>query len=1077
MKSAIWLPQSSEANRVPKILQLSGIKEVNLTTSKGLLLTEKNEVFLLSLESLSLKSIEVEVQVSQVLCYSSVCLLIGSGQAFIFGEDHEKAGLLGEETSELLLPKRVEVGRVVKGALSSHAAIVDSDKNLFTWGRGVSGQLGWSGKNEARPSMIDTKKLFVTSEVVCGKNFTAVLTDGGFVNVFGSLRDTQGVKSVKGKILPYSQKELDRITCVQIAAGEDFLVVLSEGNEVFAFDQCLELVKLPQKYGDFSQGIACSSFRAFAVGDGNVVEWGDWGDGGDEGLGRMPCQETKCNLTCWSGTYYNLEPPYNKEPHLFSGSSDYIAMTFLSDDSFPIDLDSSAPALSSQYINLAPYKRPSLLRMNSLQSIRSKCKTLRSDESVSGLQRMYSLGSDDNTAAKIQQFRRDHEFTKSVDEILKPAVFTNISFAFRSIKENATMQKHLEKHLAVAMIIPPIEKILHRRLMTCILLAFRAVFSFAEGKKELIVKKSKEKLEFLHNKEEKFGNFLSIIRKKCFKHLFFAFTLVKDLEMRKLQKQTAVMSVVQVLFNTLKSTKTFFFRLLSAQVTSTKAFQRSMTHLLTPSYKTLLSCILSSSKSHLKKSNILTKSIKDLLKKLKTRETRHLFLKWKKNSELVKTSLLKKQYCRQIACKSLSFAISSSVKRQSRQVLTILKHFHRLDLKSAGLTLTKLFKSLTLSSKRKTFKAFQVLLKKFKSLKSFFNTFKKILKKLKRFSFKQVEMFSLTYFKARSLKSSIFLQFLLSKLIQKRLQTTFSSLKQHSKDKSVEFTGGPSFSFFSPKIQKQSSGILRNKKNNSVAFQGHDFGSNYEFAFNTVQRLRKQNSITTTLNLTSPKSIFTSTSSTDTLLTKFGEISLLEKTLKQRKVSESTMKLIKKTAKPPLKPPWKPSSSNASVKKIEINSSIRRSQYDLKLKERVKSHSKHGSSDASQYTSTPTIPSRASSRQKINRKRTFDSLNSITANYKFAVLILDNFRLNLINRRMFESWCRIKYFLKSSPKPPAPKPSDPGKYPSPSSSNSTNVKLTWQDNLYLIGFESLKHLARVVIGRQILESLGVGRNN
>lgn len=1043
MKSALWFPSCTQLCPIPDILSIDKVASVSIGNEEGLVSDEDGNVYRVGISSLSISPLITQIQVSQVHCFNSLSLLLGSGQVFIFGQDTQNTTLLGSGVSESSTPIQVLLNsNIIKASLSNHAGLIDSEGSLYTWGSGSHGQLGWSEQSESSPSLVDTKDHFLISEVVCGDYFTVILTSGGYVNLFGSLDGRSKIlkKNSKGKIVHYSNGDLDRMPCTFIAAGKDFVSVLTESREVYAFDKFMDLVKLPLPQGLSVESLACSRSMVLALGHKSAGEavMIEWGPSSKPARADSVCSE----LASWVGSYYKLEKPYNQHTKLFSSAGSYFTISFSGSTLSPMPLGLRA-------FGLNPYKRSSESIFTQRNSVLSE------DENFRDLRRLYSFGNDDTTIEKIRKFRREHEFTKSLHEVLKPVIEATLRFAFKCVKGEAAVKKHLEKYRAAALIINPIEKILNKRLVTCYLAAFKAVFIYAQEIRGRVVLESKRASELAQAREEKIGEVVSILRDKYFKHLFLAFTLIKDLEMRRLQKQTAVISITQVLISNINSSQSEILHIITKKQNSLKSIQKTLTHLIKSQFQGLISSILTSSKSQIKRSNTLNKAVKDMTNKLKTRETRKIFLKFKSKIEQIKNQSIKQQYFRQIACKSLVLALTYSTIRISRQIFNTLKSIKPRDLKISASKLSKSLKSLIFSQKLKIFKSIQSLYKSFKGLKSLFKVIKKSNKKLKRSTLKQVELFSLTCSKAKTFHSFITLQVIFSKLIQKRLFFSWTNLKKYSKDLSLDIIGGPSYSYFSPKMLKQSSGILRNKKTNSVAFQTSEIQSLTEMKLNSTQRLRKQNSFTTSLNLTSPKAIFSSTSSIETFAKP--ESTILEKTLKQRKINETKLKLIKKTSKPPLKPPWKPTSTSASTQKLMINSAVRRSQYDLKLKERGKSQTKNGSNEASQFISTPTIPSRTSSRQKISRKKTFETFDSWSTNFRFALLILDNFRVSLMNKRMFESWCRIKYFLKNSPKKPAPKPLDP--------------KMTWQENLFLIGFESLKHLARRVAGRQVFESV------
>ena len=138
--------------------------------------------------------------------------------------------------------------------------------------------------------MIDNGNLFRAKEVVCGEYFTGILTDGCYVYVYGSIGIGQRTikKVFKTKNLPSSHPELERMTAIQIAAGKEFLCVLVESGEVYAYDNCMDLVKLPLPSGVGISSIACCRDMAFGLGDCEIIEWAQ---------GNRKSEITSCFLT------------------------------------------------------------------------------------------------------------------------------------------------------------------------------------------------------------------------------------------------------------------------------------------------------------------------------------------------------------------------------------------------------------------------------------------------------------------------------------------------------------------------------------------------------------------------------------------------------------------------------------------------------------------------------------------------------------------------------------------------------------------------------------------------------------
>ena len=319
------------------------------------------------------------------------------------------------------------------------------------------------------------------------------------------------------------------------------------------------------------------------------------------------------------------------------------------------------------------------------------------------------------------------------------------------------------------------------------------------------------------------------------------------------------------------------------------------------------------------------------------------------------------------------------------------------------------------------------------------------------------------------MRASLSLQHIIQRLFIRKLHFCWPLLKNIPKE-DYEIMG-PDFSYYSPKMDGLKSGILRSKHLTSLISPTAESQHSVNFSFEkNAQRLKKTNIATQSLSLLStPRTNISSMlSPTNSSLQKStADLHDFKKSLIQKKVQEAALKTkqnINKSNKPPLKPPWKPASAslNQGLKKIPINSTTRRSQYAVKLKERVKSHSKTNSADISQCTSTPTISSRNSSRQKITRESS-DILDNLCTNLRFAVIILENMTNSVLSRRLFESLYKIKYAKKLSRKLPAPNPLDP--------SPIAVRKPSWQNNLFRIGFEKLKHLSKNVIGREIIRRI------
>ncbi|GMI87372.1 hypothetical protein like AT1G69710 [Hibiscus trionum] len=119
--------------------------------------------------------------ISRVACGQNITVaLTSTGQVYTMGSS--AYGQLGIPTSDGKVPTRVKgklaysfVEEIACG--SHHVAIITAKKEIYTWGRGTNGQLGHGDTNDrATPTLVDFLKHKQVRNVVCGSNFTAVIS-------------------------------------------------------------------------------------------------------------------------------------------------------------------------------------------------------------------------------------------------------------------------------------------------------------------------------------------------------------------------------------------------------------------------------------------------------------------------------------------------------------------------------------------------------------------------------------------------------------------------------------------------------------------------------------------------------------------------------------------------------------------------------------------------------------------------------------------------------------------------------------------------------------------------------------
>lgn len=120
------------------------------------------------------------INFSRVACGHSITVALTTlGQVYTTGKaDYGQLGIPGSTGK---FPSRVQ-GKLTNCFIeeiacgSFHVASLSSDSEIYTWGKGVNGQLG-HGDNHNRntPTLVEALKAKKVKDVVCGNNFTAAI--------------------------------------------------------------------------------------------------------------------------------------------------------------------------------------------------------------------------------------------------------------------------------------------------------------------------------------------------------------------------------------------------------------------------------------------------------------------------------------------------------------------------------------------------------------------------------------------------------------------------------------------------------------------------------------------------------------------------------------------------------------------------------------------------------------------------------------------------------------------------------------------------------------------------------------
>mmetsp|Transcript_866 Transcript_866/g.1481 ORF Transcript_866/g.1481 Transcript_866/m.1481 type:complete len:423 (-) Transcript_866:257-1525(-) len=149
----------------------------------------------------------------------------------------------GQQSNE---PVPIAPGLKVKAvsAGTKHAALVDMNGQVHTWGYGGGwmsggGQLGHGNRDKVNsPKLVDTFQVYGASAamVSCGHQHTAILTDDGEVLCCGvGEYGLQGTGSTDDALYPAPLDALENEDVVQISAGYDHTLALTATGSIYSW--------------------------------------------------------------------------------------------------------------------------------------------------------------------------------------------------------------------------------------------------------------------------------------------------------------------------------------------------------------------------------------------------------------------------------------------------------------------------------------------------------------------------------------------------------------------------------------------------------------------------------------------------------------------------------------------------------------------------------------------------------------------------------------------------------------------------------------------------------------------------
>lgn len=377
-----------------------GVKQLVSKASRTFALSDEGEMYEFQEEGAGLpRHISVPAAVKMIACNVSALLMVSeAGQVYGQGSDPESYGFLGgldEATHPTLLPGlTAQISQAGLG--STHGAALDStfhteDGKLWTWGTGANGQLGRTSDFQQGPALVQSAEVYNGKGLVCGDQATVVITSGGFLYMFGSIGGhsmtsgaTQSLRRLRtsfsrslsaavNNTRPLTLPGLQNKFVIAAVAGLSFLGILTDNGEVYFFDDCLDIVRLPTQSHSrlHSLGSTASSLYSLSLSDRVLYHWTEPDVSPlTRSLMQTLSSSGHCQLLAWAGKAYSLAP--SQTAHSLKPDTEHISIY---SDSSPLNtqyaylLCELMPYKRSQYItnlmqsfydSLGKWKRPEL---------------------------------------------------------------------------------------------------------------------------------------------------------------------------------------------------------------------------------------------------------------------------------------------------------------------------------------------------------------------------------------------------------------------------------------------------------------------------------------------------------------------------------------------------------------------------------------------------------------------------------------------------------------------------------------------------------------------------------------------
>lgn len=393
-----------------------------------------------------------------ICCNTSIWLAVTkNGQVYGWGNDNQ--GLLGNGIQNYSTPIPLKILANIKicSLGPSHAAAISTEGVLYTWGSENHPKLGFKKCDPLKPQPIPSCSSYTITEVVCGENYTCVLTDGCYTMIYGEIgkRHLNALKiqtkilakdklfNNEKKYLPYSHPTLDSQPVLQITGCSDYIGILLESHEICVLDSCLHLRKISGFESQVDKILALPK-HIIGIGDNNITTWSN----------MTNCiSKVECPIKEWAEFSYKI----NKKASFWAWGSGFVMN---SEDKNVFDNDQ---ATDYSCFDRSPTRKsvesPLILVTMSIENLSPQANR-------ESLERLFPISHSSNSVIvdKILKCRAEFNKRGKILEAFKKLVHPIAKNAFFCVKEHAEIRKNELRYRNSVKMFWVFEKIHDRRL-------------------------------------------------------------------------------------------------------------------------------------------------------------------------------------------------------------------------------------------------------------------------------------------------------------------------------------------------------------------------------------------------------------------------------------------------------------------------------------------------------------------------------------------------------------------------------------------------------------------------------------